>query len=372
MPRCNLTATHVDRLWAASTYENGSAYANRIRWSHPLYPESWREVDWIDIPGGGSGITAIIPLNDSLLIFKPSAVYALYGYDTTTFQLVEITTSLGALNSQTVVATEHGVYFFDWPRGMFRWDGRKMEDLFARLRPLIQTSQLSAVSLGKTWLSHCNDKIWLSLPQGSDTSPTYTYLFDYTIGSWTRYQLADGRGLAGLTDHVDSTKSRLLVACHPTQPYVLEIDKQDIWQDNITGTLVNFSSYYATGWIDAGQVSSKKMWRDPDFVVRQPDTTLSLTVEVYHNWEEAAPRRSYQLEVPALGDGLVWTATATEPDGVEGWGENVWGGGAEGSQFQRGQRLGLARAVQLKVAGPGGREWGVNSITYKFNIRRTR
>ena len=95
------------------------------------------------------------------------------------------------------------------------------------------------------------------------------------------------------------------------------------------------------------------MWRSPAFVTHQPDVTESLTVEVFHDWEEAAPRRTWQLQIAAPLAGLMWAATATEPDAVNGWNQAAWGAGASGAQYERGRNLGLARAVQLRIHGPG-------------------
>jgi len=53
--------------------------------------KSWAESDYIDIVEGGSGITAIVPFNGNLLVFKKRAVFAILGYSTDTFQVVGLT-----------------------------------------------------------------------------------------------------------------------------------------------------------------------------------------------------------------------------------------------------------------------------------------
>ena len=365
MPRADHAATHVDRLWVASTLEDGVAYPNRVRFSHPNQPESWRAADYIDIVAGGSGITAIVPFNGALVVFKRNSIHAIYGFDTDTFQVVTLTESLGVPNSQCVAPTERGLYFFHWPEGLFRWDGNGIEDLFEKLRPMLTAGDVNQTAVGNIWLSHANNRVWLSLPMGTNTNPSVTFVFDPTIEAWTRYQCGCGNGLAGLSDFVTSTGARLYLALHPTQPYVLKVDTPGLVQDNITGTAMNFSSYYTTKWHDAGVVSAKKMWRRPDFVVKQPTASTALTVSVYHDWEEASARRTNQLVVGAgATTALVWGSSA--------WGTASWGANAAGSQFERGTNLGLARSIQLKVAGPGGQAWGVNSISYKYVPRRVR
>lgn len=359
MPKADLACTHVDRMWVASTNEDATDYVNRIRFSHPNFPESWRSADYIDIPGGGSGITAIVPWGDALIVFKKGAVWALYGVDTATFQLVQIATTLGAETSHCVASTEHGLYFFSWPDGVFLWDGSKLSDVFNGLRPMLE--DVNTAKLDQVWLSSVNYKVWLSLPMNTETTPSVTYVYDRTINAWTRHQLADGRGFAAATDFVRSTGARYVIGLHPTEPYALK-ENLTTWTDNISGTPANYSSYYITRWVDGGLISAKKMWRQPDFVLKQPTTDLTLTVDVYRDWEEENARRNYTMVVGGSGAGMVWG---------NNWGSN-WGSAAVGSQYQKGQRLGLSRAVQLKVAGPGGRDWGINSITYKYNQRRIR
>jgi hypothetical protein len=47
------------------------------------------------------------------------------------------------------------------------------------------------------------------------------------------------------------------------------------------------------------------------------------------------------------------------------WNEPDWG-----STFSRADSLGLARAVQIKIAGNGTNPWAMNSISYKYNPRK--
>jgi hypothetical protein len=161
----------------------------------------------------------------------------------------------------------------------------------------------------------------------------------------------------------------------------------------------DFASYYVTKWVDAGIISANKMWRRPDMVVLQPSVETTLTFQAFRNWEEALVRRTFTVVLPAGATGLIWAEGgsgywATEDgdtiivdeisdelitlmdtdsaDGIPGWGEATWGGGVEGSMFARGSNLGLARSIQLKISGPGGLPWGVNSIAYKYVPRRIR
>jgi hypothetical protein len=74
----------------------------------------------------------------------------------------------------------------------------------------------------------------------------------------------------------------------------------------------------------------------------------------------------------ASGSSLIWNAPGTEDDFIDGWDEANWGASATGAAFAVGKALGLCRSVQLKIQGEGGKPWGVNSITYKYNPRKVR
>lgn len=374
-PRSDFVAAHVDRLWVASTYENTTAYPNRVRFSHPNYPESWREQDYIDIVAGGDGITALVPFKGALLVFKKNSIHAIYGYDTDTFQVVTLTEAIGALNSNCVVANERGMFVFSWPDGLFMFDGNGFIDLFEKLRPLIELGNVNSAVTSQIWLSHCKGRLWLSLPIGTATVPSANYVFDPSMNSWTKYSFTSSKvGLACLVDFVTSTGTRYHLGVHPTNAYVVEVDKASAYQDTFGATTTSFESYYVTRWHDAGVVSAKKMWRRPDLIVTQPTIDTTLLVQVYHNWEESIVKRSHFVTISAgTQNALVWRAVSgSEPDAYAGWGQAPWGANATGAQFQKASNLGLARSVQVKFTGEAAKPWGLNSISYKYIPRKVR
>jgi len=387
MPRANLIATHLDRVWVADVKEGSTVYPNRIRFSHPGFAESWRELDYIDVTQGGSGITAIVPFGDQLLIFKKRAVFALLGYDEETFQLVPLTTEVGAVNAQCVAATEQGVFFFSWPDGLFVYNGTAFTDLFAPLRPLLQTGDITETSMGGVYVSWCDRRVFVSMPIGVDpndietynqagltydngdtkyggntraTTPTATFVWDATIkegGSWTKYVTGDGYGYGPCIDFVQSTGKRIPVMAHVYRPAIVEIDKVNIHVDTIRGTDYTFDAYYYTKWQDAGSTSAKKFWRRPEMVVRQLGHNTTIDVDVYHNWNRSTADRSFSVSLDARDIG---------------GGYNSWVSPDLGSDLAKGNNLGLANSVQLKISTDGAEPWGVNAISFKFNPRRVR
>jgi hypothetical protein len=374
-PKCRYITSHVDRLWCAHVTEGVTDYPNRVRFSHPINRESWAADDYIDIVEGGSGITAIIPFNGNLLVFKKRAVFSILGYSTDTFQVVNLTNEVGAVNPLSVVATETAVYFFSWPDGLFKFDGQQFMDLFANIRPLIQSGGVNNIAQDEIRVCNVNQKIWVSLPLGDSVKASVSYVYDPSLkqnGAWTKYQTSDAKGVGSGCNFVTSNGTTYNLVCHPSNAYVLRVDQLSVYQDDVGTGPANFTSYYTTPWQDANNVSNRKMWRRPDFVVKQTSVATNLSISVFHDWEESIVARLYILGLDASGSSLIWNASASEPDSNPGWNQANWGASATGAAFAVGKSLGLCRSVQLKIQGEGGKPWGVNSITYKYNPRKVR
>ena len=386
-PKGEFVATHVDRLWIANTTENSASFPNRVRFSHALFPESWRSLDFIDLPAGGDKIVGIVPYNGHLLVFKKRAVFAIYGYSEDTFQVVELTRSLGAVNANAIALTDIGVFFFSHPDGVFLYDGRGFKNIFTNLRRLIVDGEITETSLDAVSLGYANRRLVLSVPSGDEvvnsgitydssataydydllkydgqsrsTRVTTSYVFDPIVGSdgaWTAYKTSDGYGLIGATDYIDDNGNKHHVAAHPYQPYVLKFDVYGKYKDNITGTATAFESYYLTPWMDAGNVSARKFWRRPDFIMLQEQNGTSVNVKVYHDWDQLHEIKSFTMSQSAVDNtGTTWSS----------WNAPDWG-----SVHSRADSLGLARSVQMKIAGNGTDPWSVNAVSYKYNPRK--
>jgi hypothetical protein len=389
MPKAEHIATHVDRLWVANTVEDGTAYPDRVRFSHPLFPESWRENDYIDVVGGGSGITAIVPFSGHMVVFKPRAVYAIYGYNQSTFQVVPITQELGAFSSQCVASSEQALFFFSWPDGLFAYNGSSIKDLFEPLRPLITTGEVNKNALETVHVNWVKRKVFLSLPVGvspddfenyDDTSgdgtvydqtemkydgfvraPTATvsFVFDPSVGkdgAWTRYRTADGYAMVAGVDYVlpDGVTNGMYV--HPYYPYVVRFEP-DLATDCIQASPVDFDSYYTFAWQDLGQPQARKFWRSPEFVFSRASGEYDVDVDVFHDWSTFNVDRSFTVNFVA--------ETSGTPDDLESWVQNF------GSDTARGETLGSARAVQLRLSSSGAK-WGVNALLFRYSFRQVR
>jgi hypothetical protein len=368
-PKCELIIQHANKMFAANITVDGTNYPNRVHWSHENQPEDWADDDYIEINAGGTGITGMAVVAGSLVVFKPTATFVIVGYDSTTFQIVQLSTNLGAVAPRAVAQADAGVYFFSNPEGLFFFDGTSIQDVFEPIRPAVDLGQLNTSAPSAIALSWVNKKLWMSAPYdrtSTVTQPKVNFVYDPSIsarGAWTMFQSADGYGLVGGTDYTDSSDVNHAYMIHPIQARVLAVDKYSLDTDNITGTTANFSSTYRTKWFDGGTFMQKKMFRRPDFVVKEPSTTANINVKVYHDYDDGDnnERRIYDLTVTPPDGGLIW--------GTDLWGD-YWGSGLSTSAVVVGKNLGLARSVQIELTGPAGQSWGVNSIGWKYQPRR--
>ena len=371
MPTAEILAAHQNKLFAANVDIAGTKYPNRFYWSLENSPENWDEDDYIEINSGGDGITGLAVVSGQLVIFKPNAIYALFGYDSSTFQIVEVSSNLGVDSPHAVAVSDKGVYFTKFPDGVYYYNGSSIVDIFSNLRPIIDLRYVDSVFANKFRLSWVGQRLWFSAPysiSGSVAAPTLNFVFDPTIGNngaWMQFSVSGNKGVIVGCNWHDSSNEEYRLMCHPTLAFVLQVDMYEQEYDNLSGTDVAIATSYRTKWFDAGSYSQKKMFRRPQFVIKQSSVSQTIGVKVYHNFDEAEgnERRSFNITQTPASSGLIWGS------GV--WGDN-WSSGAVSSLLVNGSNLGLAQTVQLEFTGPSGQQWGLNSIGYKYQPRQVK
>lgn len=372
MPCAKLLAVHANKMFAANTIEDGTSYPNRVRWSHDSLPEDWMTDDYLDVEGGGNGITGLAVVSGQLVIFKPRAIFVLFGYDSASFTIVELSNHLGINTPRNAAQSDVGLYFFSYPEGFHYYNGSSIKNIFNQLQPIIDLNYLD-VTTKPVDVSWVNNRVWFAVPYSTTgvaaTKATVNFVYDPSIsdaGTYTMFQSSDSYGLIGGINWENSNGKAFGLLCHANIGRVVSVDNFDEQQDNLDGTASSFVTYYRTKWFDAGSYIQKKMFRRPDFVLKEPDASTVITVDVYHNFDEADgnQRRTFNLTLTPDATAMAWGS------GV--WGTGLWGAGAASAVVVTGSNLGLARCVQLQFSGELGKKWGINSIGYKFQSRRVK
>lgn len=368
VPQSEHIVVHANKVFIGQTKENSTVHKNRIRWSLEGLTNKWREEDYIDILAGGEGITGMIPVQGQLVIFKPSAVYLLVGYDSDTFNIVELTSHIGCADHHSMAASETGVYFWSNTNGLYYYDGSSLKDIFQPLRPLLDFNKINIVSSEKISVSWVGKRLWLSLPiadSATPTLPTVNYVYDPFLGSYTQFQTADGYGVIGGCNFIDAVSNEVRLMIHPVEPCILSVDNYGVSNDSISAIDATqpFNSYYRTKWHDAGSYMQRKFFRRPDFVMKESSDDQDVTVSVFHDYNENTTKRTFTLSQNSVSQ-FQWD----DPSSV--WDTAKWAAGAISSAVLTGRNLGLAKTIQLQFNGPSGKEWGINSIGFKFVPKR--
>lgn len=367
-PKAKHTVTHAGKVFVASTHEDGVAHPTRIRWSHPNNPTNWAAQDYIDINDGGQDITGLTVFNGHLVVFKHNAVFAVFGYDSDTFQVVEVSRAVGASTPHAICVTERGVYFFSYPDGLMLYNGNGVIDVFEPIRPAITNGYINPAAIDEVYVNYINRRVWVSLPYsevGTETHPTTSFVYDPSVsqrGAWLQFSTADNKAASGGCTFIGENGATKHLIAHSTLPYVLAVDDYNSGYDNINGTELQFTSRYRTRWVDGGSYSQKKMFRRPDIIIKQLPGNSTLTIRAYGNYEEASAIKEYSLSIASASTGMVW--------GTSYWGLSNWGDQNTGSQITRGRSIGLAKSIQLEFEGGPGIPWGINSYTLKYNPRK--
>lgn len=387
MPRCEFIETHGGYMFVGYTAE-AATQPNRIRWSHPSQPENWAELDYIDIDAGGGKITGLRSFQDHLLIFKTDSVWALYGYDSESWQLVRVSTTVGAPTTTAVTASESAVYFYSEALGggIYAYLGGQAP---ISIGENLRTVTDEVVNQEDVWLAWAGRRLWCSLPwtvDGQFNDQSTVFVFDPQVGTgpWIAHRSAIGHVKCIIEGSDLQVGKPLAVICGCSGAAALvKLEERDEASDLILEDLTAsaFDAYYATGWQYAGWPERRKSWRRPRFIVEQPEEEVGIDLDTYFDYDEGAPLRSHTLLVQSEGTAF-WRATGALETGGFDWGDGtLWGAsGANGSEIVRATGktivlggLGVNRAIQLRFssnAAYAGKAWGINLITLKYILRR--
>jgi hypothetical protein len=121
-----ITSFHL-RIWvsgAAVPNGNqlyGSAYGDGTKWTIGLNPNDPVQLT-VGLQDNFDNITAIYPFLDTLYTTKHYSIYALYGFDQTSFQISFITSECGCIDQASIQTFNHGLDFVS-RRGVEFFDG---------------------------------------------------------------------------------------------------------------------------------------------------------------------------------------------------------------------------------------------------------
>lgn len=374
VPQAKLITTHVGYMWVANTFESGTQYPSRIRWSHPNNGEDWRSEDYIDIDVGKDAdqITALIPMGDHLVVCKRDSMYAIFGYDYNSFSVVTLTNEIGSVSQESSVATPYGVVVFDHDLGVHLYNGKVAPvSKWTAIWPAQRDGDIPNGEIDKVQVGWIKGRLWVSVPWVDvDTARGATFVWDPALsaaGAWMRYDLPCGPFLNG---HM----SGQFCAAIAGTSTIMTLEQEEFGDDFGAG-LIPIEAYYRTSWFDAGQPTQKKRWRRMEAVL-QSDLPYELPVVLHTDYDPENAPRNFKLKTAISNTAAVeavYDTTYYDDD-------SVFANGGTRGIIDRGSSLGIARSVSLtfggKVVKTGTTDtpvfWAVDAIALKYVPRKPR
>lgn len=181
----------------------GTLYANRIAWSAMGDPDTWDTTnDFLDLPGGGRGIT-FGDLGDALVIFKERSIMFLSGWGDSDWRITasasnvaNIDEAVGCLAPFGVTRVGNELWFID-DEGQIRrlyqtdFDAFRKDIISTKIQNTLSGLNKSQIARTVAWTY--NDKVYFSIPMGSDAYNSTVLVYDIIASkrtgeeAWTTY-----------------------------------------------------------------------------------------------------------------------------------------------------------------------------------------
>lgn len=196
-------------LWGAGFYQATAARKEMLRFSQPgLIPADDPDtaagtlVEWFvaDFRGVGRRGDKIMNMNIAggpLAIFKDRQTYALFGYDSQSWAVRQLSERAGAVGPYASASTGDGLCFFWSERGPHVTDGQSVTDISESVRKHVLEAEVSdTITVG---FSPDDGLVYFFYPRGGSTTPDRWLAFDKERKVWSEGEaLATGGGVLSI------------------------------------------------------------------------------------------------------------------------------------------------------------------------------
>lgn len=181
---------------------NNEIRPNRVHYSKFQQPEAFPLANYIDIGPKDREIKRIIPLRDSLFIFKEDGIYRLSG-DVAPFTVAPFDFSVQVLAPDTAVVLNNQIYALSTQGVVVITDtgvsviSRPIENLL--LKMIKQCLNYKTASFGVSYESERSYLLWVPT-NPNDTTATQCFRYNTFTNSWTRWNNNKTCGLVNFSD----------------------------------------------------------------------------------------------------------------------------------------------------------------------------
>jgi len=307
-PLAATAASHHNRIFAGNVIASGAAHRSRVQYSMTTADNSgdaggnrWPALYWIDVDeDDGTEITKLLSHQSHLLVFKDHSIHVIGGEDPTSFTLYNVNADVGCSSPNSVASNEGDVFFFDRFKGVFVFDGASAQ----RIDGAIHDYLMGGMNLNKAWKAcgfFSDSRYFLSVPWGSDTENTRTFVFDVRLGAWAEYDY-------GVYDHFWFNEAEYTVGNAITAGSNVGVYKHE--QGDATDVAAAITWYLETIWFPPAQQQGMTRYRmrKTDLWVEADSGTF--TVDMYVDgsevavWTHAITASTNRIQLP--GYGALW------------------------------------------------------------------
>lgn len=349
MPLSKVMCAHNSMMFVGATTENGTAFPNRVRWSHPGDAGSWRESDYIDVIDGGAYVMGIASFREVLLVFKQRAVYAITGYDADDFQVVKVA-DMG-LGGSTFNARKHfnvnelGAFFVNSITGVWKLDASfQLTNVSANIRGFFQGLSSTSRSWDMAFGGDDERRLYVAVTSATFAGETINLLvWDPALDAWTFWFVSGYSPGDSMLLSVDAGSTS--VPRISWDGRLIKFEQSGV-ADDVTGSATtHIDGFILTNWMHGNKPIVRKTWKRPEVIYRASGAG-DFTMTSYVDYVDTADKT---MTMSQAGSSLNY-------------------------EVDKLQSLGPARAVSIKFAGPTAQNvtWAVDDITLKFREKPLR
>ena len=378
MPKAQYVAVWNNFVWVGNTYE-GADTKSRLRWSNLNDAEKWSASDYVDVDKGERGdyITGLVAHGDRLVVFKNNSAYAVFGFDSDSFQVVQLSNSVGSVALSSPVSTPYGVFTWHGHQGVYLYDGERFHWVFNKLQPAIDDGRITFTNPPQ--LAWANNRLYVSVDWTASGAATVrrTLTYDPSLGesgAWTTTDIDAGP----LYAYRPPNSTPIAVGgCVTNTGSVIHMDADDTRTTDryLASTEVHIDSHFTTPWVTTKNPIVKKRWGKARMVTLAK-SAITLGVSVYRDFDKAQAYKAFDVVVAGRDSTSVWN-TAEWDDNEAGSAElALWAADAEAvvTDVKRLPTIGTAQAVSMRIDGPKltNHTWEVNALAFTYVPRRLR
>lgn len=140
------------------------------------------------VTNNGDYITGLKSFGQKFYIFKKDSFHVLTGDNPDNFTLLEVSLEYGCLSNRAIAVFDDIMLFLD-RKGIIRFDGANFTNISTQIEPIFDRMNIDA-ALGKATMIHDKrrNQILIGIPLDSSTINNATIVYDYDLGSWTKYE----------------------------------------------------------------------------------------------------------------------------------------------------------------------------------------